>query len=409
MIQFISQPADICFAAETITYKVYDNASTGYKVLSLKIEYVKDGITKNKTIPIKCHAYQTDGSSGAYYEAELSDIIKAYTYRYTGEEGEGYARFRIIQIDSTDTSSDDDWHVCLPCSSGGLVLSGMIPSNIHPFLIARGNEEGAIHFYRSELIAMDMLYVFVTDEYYDHSEETDNNRLEGREYKTRRICGYNLFGVWLSSDVNSQYSIADEANALFLTFLYYDSSQEYEEDDPPEEQIYIIAIQDDPDTDETHLIRWTNSMGVPEALLLTGEMKDISAVDNPDMYISKQTTQTTQRALLRKTTTTKYSLQSGYLTPARRLALVDMLASDEVEMQINGQWAPVSITADTKHSVQQREPESFELTIEVLEQTRYHKPNRTVRPLPSTRAGLLQDNSGNFILDNNSNTIEENG
>ena len=90
-------------------------------------------------------------------------------------------------------------------------------------------------------------------------------------------------------------------------------------------------------------------------------------------------------------------------------ALKDMITSEEVEMQIDGQWVPVSVTADTKHAVHQREPETFELTIEVLEQTRYHKPNRTVRPLPATRAGLLQDNSGNIILDNNSNTIQENG
>lgn len=111
----------------------------------------------------------------------------------------------------------------------------------------------------------------------------------------------------------------------------------------------------------------------------------------------------------RSTVTTKYSLQTGYLTPARIIALKDMITSEEVEMQIDGQWVPVSVTADTKHAVHQREPETFELTIEVLEQTRYHKPNRTVRPLPATRAGLLQDNSGNIILDNNSNTIQENG
>jgi hypothetical protein len=111
----------------------------------------------------------------------------------------------------------------------------------------------------------------------------------------------------------------------------------------------------------------------------------------------------------RGTVTTKYSLHTGYLTPARIIALKDMLTSDEIEMQIDGQWVPVSVTADTSHAVHQREPESFELTIEVLEQTRYHKPNRTVRPLPDSLTDLLQDNSGNIILDNNSNSIQENG
>lgn len=61
----------------------------------------------------------------------------------------------------------------------------------------------------------------------------------------------------------------------------------------------------------------------------------------------------------RGTVTTKYSLHTGYLTPARIIALKDMLTSDEIEMQIDGQWVPVSVTADTSHAVHQREPESL--------------------------------------------------
>lgn len=93
-----------------------------------------------------------------------------------------------------------------------------------------------------------------------------------------------------------------------------------------------IAIMDDPDTDEVCLIRWTNSMGSPEALLLTGELQDISEAEKPELYISNQTVRNTERKMQRSTVTTKYSLHTGYLTPARIIALKDMITSEEVEM-----------------------------------------------------------------------------
>ena len=168
---------------------------------------------------------------------------------------------------------------------------------------------------------------------------------------------------------------------------------------------FTIAINNDPEVDEKHVILWTNSMGAPEALLLTGELQDVSEVSDPELYVSSQSLQTTVRKQKRRTVTTKYTLHTGYLTPARVIALFDMLSSEEVEMKIDGEWVPVSVTTDAKHAVHQREPEDFELTIEVLEQTRYHKPNRTVQPIPAGRSSLLMDNSSNIITDNNSETI----
>lgn len=335
------------------------------------------------------------------WEVELADIMETYTSRlYVMQMIYGYSKIQLFNIDHAATNIDSE-HICLYGTSGGINLTGMLPASTHPFLLARGMEEGSLHFYRSELKAMDVIYAFISDLYDDYHIETDNRQSESADLadKIKAIEDkFNLIGIWTGYFSSAQYGICKDANALLV---YYHYNDQY--------QIYSIAIMDDPDTDESNLIRWTNSMGAPEVLLLTGELQDVSEVEKPELYINSRSTRSTERKMQRGTVTTKYSLHTGYLTPARIIALKDMLSSEEIEMQIDGQWVPVSVTADPKHAVHQREPESFELTIEALEQSRYHKPNRTVRPLPSTRAAFLQDNSGNLILDNNSNTIEENG
>ena len=295
----------------------------------------------------------------------------------------------------------DTEHICLPGASGGLKLSGELPANTHPFLLARGNEEGALHLYRSELYEMEYLYAYVSNTYDSYYIETDNADQDSQDISDKIIgisgCN-NLFAIWLTNNAGSQYGIWRDSNALYLYYCYNN-----------ELRINTIAIKDDPDTDDTCMLKWTNSMGAPEVLLLTGEMRDISEIESPDLYITRQTPKETRRSYLRRAVTTKYNMQTGYLTPARICALKDLLTSDSVYMKQDDQWIQVLVSADAAHAVHQREPESFELTIEVMTQTRYHKPNRTVNPLPDSRESLLQDNEGNIILDNNSNTIQENG
>lgn len=343
-----------------------------------------------------------NGSDNYLWEIELDDILSSVTSRLYIHQGiYGYSTIQLVNIDHVPTDIDNAQHICLYGTSGGINLTGALSASTHPFLLSRGMEEGSLHFYRSELEAMEVVYAFISNIYEDYHIETDNRQSESADLadKIKTIEDvFNLIGIWTGYFSSAQYGICKDANALLVYYHYYDQYQ-----------IYSIAIMDDPDTDESNLIRWTNSMGAPEVLLLTGELQDISEVEKPELYINSRSTRSTERKMQRGTVTTKYSLHTGYLTPARIIALKDMLSSEEIEMQIDGQWVPVSVTADPKHAVHQREPESFELTIEVLEQTRYHKPNRTVRPLPSTRAAFLQDNSGNLILDNNSNTIEENG
>lgn len=403
------KPASVCFAADGVSYLVIDTdpTSNAPRDFKFKLGVESDSAPENKYITVDLVCYPEKGDQDANsFNIDLTDIIQAYTKRYRVFDYNeakifGYATVQLTHIDGTASELDSTEHLCLPGTSGGLTLTGVMPSNKHPFLLARGEEEGSLHFYRSELQAMEAIFAFITDEYDDFHIDTDNREADQQDYgsKTLTIPGrFNLFGIWLDGDLRSQFMIYYDANILML---YYHHNDEF--------LINSISIQDDPSTDESYLIRWTNSMGAREALLLTGELQDISEVENQDPYIKSQTVNSTNRSYKRRTVTTKYSLQTGYLTPARIIALKDMLTSDSVDIKIDGEWVPVLITTDTKHAVKQREPETFELTIEVLKQTRFQKPNRTVHPLPSTRAGLLQDNSGNLILDNNSNTIQENG
>ena len=395
------KPADPSFVADGIMYQIILTPETGdvpeHKQIPI-IFYIQEGSNDPEYITLLCFP-SVDSQGRDVFDIEITDILSALTSRYKVNASRdivsGYAAVKVWQVGSTSVT--DSWVLVLPGTSGGIQISGTLPEGIHPFLLARGEEEGALHFYRSELVAMEYIFAIIPDAYYNYNIATDDGTIDINSTTRVKLGNHPIFGVYLNAAGDS--NIATRANALFISFT----------DNEDQHCMNTIAIMDDPDTDEVCLIRWTNSMGSPEALLLTGELQDISEVENPELYISNQTIRNTERKMQRSTVTTKYSLQTGYLTPARIIALKDMITSEEVEIQIDGQWVPVSVTADTKHAVHQREPETFELTIEVLEQTRYHKPNRTVRPLPATLAGLLQDNSGNIILDNNSNTIQENG
>ena len=341
-----------------------------------------------------------NGSDNYLWEIELDDILSSVTSRLYIHQGiYGYSTIQLVNIDHVPTDIDNA-HICLYGTSGGINLTGALSASTHPFLLSRGMEEGSLHFYRSELDAMEVVYAFISNIYDDYHIETDNRQSESADLadKIKTIEDvFNLIGIWTGHFASSQYGISKDANALFLYYHYYSQYL-----------IHTIAILDDPDIDDAYILRWTNSMGAPEALLLTGELQNISEVEKPELYINSQSSRSVRRKMQRGTVTTKYTMYTGYLTPARIIALKDMLLSEEIEIKIDGEWVSVNVTSDVKHAVHQREPENFELTIEVLEQTRYHKPNRTVYPIPGERNALLQDNAGNIILDNNSNTIEEN-
>ena len=406
----LTKPNNPCFVADGVKYILVTTGADALhkpRVITFQLYVLNDGQTTYVTKTVDVVSYPNIVANGAWdqHTIDLSDILKPNTYRYriagVNRSIYGSAIIKLIKIDSQDVDLDAN-HYCLPGTSSGLktTISDVLPDTEHPFLVARGNEQGSLHFYRSELKEMEYIYAIISTAYAEYAIETDNRDQDDQDLSDKIVANptlYNLIGIWLRDDNHSQYAICQDANALFLLMENYGWHRRG------------ISIDDDPITDEIHLIRWTNSMGALEVLLLTGEMQDVSEVGEPELYISSQSLRSTIRKQKRRSVTTKYTLQTGYLTPARIIALFDMISSDEVELKIDDEWIPVSVTADAKHAVRQREPENFELTIEVLEQTRYHKPNRTVYPIPGERSALLQDNSGNIILDNNSNTIEENG
>ncbi len=406
-LQVLKRPANVCFTADGVEYVIVDSGSHEPKLFTFRLQVLDKNTSDNyitKDIDILSIPNENEqlGEDDSIHIINLTDIVQAYTNELFVDREDAISGYTKIQLTSVQgIGVSDTVHICLPGSSGGLVNIGILPTNIHPFLVTRGNEEGALHFYRSELLEMAYIYAFIPDSYETFHIETDNKH--GSDIpeldKLVRLNGCNnLFGICLVSDFRNPYKIWEDANALYL---YYHHSNEL--------QINTIAIVEDPDTDDAIMLKWINSMGVTETLLLSGEMRDISEIDNPDLYITRQTPKETRRLYLRRNVTTKYSLQTGYLTSARICALKDMLTSNSVYIKIDGEWIQVFVTADTTHAIHQREPENFELTIEVLTQTKYYKPNRTINPLPTCRNMLLQDNQGNMILDNNSNSIQENG
>ncbi len=403
-------PYELLFTLDGVQYQISERAGSGVSgapiALSFEVIFYDASARyyrNSAEITILSHAELNRRSMISLYEwkVDLTDILSAYAKRLTqiGDYIHGYATVQLTKIDDSDTDLDETEHYCLFGSSGGLDLSDYaeFDTNIHPFLLTRGSRKGTLSFYRSELTAMGLIYAIKTAMYGSMFFSADNrNDLSSNEYA---ISGRDeLKGLEYYNQYNNDQDNLTDTNALYLHLIHTSGTAS-------KNRIYTIAIQADPETDEHYIIRWTNSMGAPEALLLSGELKNISEAGQPDMYITEQSLRATTRKQKHSLQTTKYSLHTGYLTSDRIQALRDMLCSDEVEIQIDGEWIPVSVTADTKHAVHQREPEDFELTIEVLEQTRYPKLNRTVRALPDSRSGLLQDKDGNIILDNNSDTI----
>lgn len=406
-------PAEILFTAEGVHYSITESATSGSTsnaptALGFQIDYFiapsgpgSIAVEGQYTLTVIAYAeLVARGSSRIYrWDVDLTNIIAAYTQRICrfGNYLSGYATVQLTEIDGVQTSIDEVEHICLFGTSGGIDLNEELPANQHPFLLARSNDGGNLHFYRSELKAMDFIYALKPSAYDSIYFDTDDYKAPQQELiqDSYIIRGRNeLLGIhYYEGDAYNQYDVT-AADVIFVHFVK----------DNNEVRLYSIAVQDDPEADETHLIRWTNCMGATEALLCTGEMRDISEVGQPEFYIQEQEYSHINRKQQRGMTTIKYSLMTGHLTPGRISALSDMLTSKEVEMFINGEWVPVSVTADASHAVHQREPENFELTIEVLEQTRYRKPNRAVEPIDNPD-DVLRDKNNKVITDKNSNIL----
>ena len=403
-ISISHKPSTPCFVADGVEYGIlFTGADADHKqrVFTFDLYILNEEQTTYETITVNLLSYPLIIANNTWdsHKIDLTDVILPNTHRYKISPSSsifGLAAVKLTKIDGDSINLDTNYNWCLPGTSTGIKTSSadILPDTEHPFLVARGNEMGMLHFYRTELEMMKHIYAIISSAYINYAIETDNRDKDSLDLDDKLLSNqtlYNLVGISLCE--SKQYAIYRDANALYLLMEHDGWARK------------AIAIENDPITDETHLIRWTNSMGAPEVLLLTGELQDISEVTEPELYIASQDLRSTIRKQKRNTITTKYTLHTGYLTPARIIALRDMLSSEEVELKIDDEWILVSVTADVKHAVHQREPEDFELTIEVLEQTRYPKPNRTVYPIPGDRSNLLLDNSNNVITDNNSDTI----
>ncbi|MBQ4395871.1 MAG: hypothetical protein II825_11350 [Paludibacteraceae bacterium] len=398
------RPNSYCFITDGVRYGIIESSpeeSVSSMILSFSIGYTtEDSEQAHQSITIAVCPIRT--SEGDTAEVDVADIVATFTKRLWVDEAiYGHATIQLTEIDGVEVS--DLAHICFFGTAGGLNMAAELPATHHPFLTARGNDNGALHFYRSELLAMEYIYVLYPFVYDSMAITTDNGNATNHDYAGLIYSGNSfehLLAIhYYEGDATHPYDITT-ANSIYIHLTPGD-----EANPKPESRMYAIAVQNDPDTDELHILRWTNSMGAPDALLFTGELQDISEIDTSELYITESNLKSVSRKKMRGMITSKYMLHTGYLTPARTLALLDMIISDEVEMLNNGEWIPVNVTADMKRAVHQREPKSFELTIEVLEQTKYFKPNREIIPIQENSSQLLQDNRGNVIVDNNSDTI----
>ena len=183
-------PNAISFVTDGIQYVIRENvtASTKEAPISLlfEIHYFNKnaGIFQSQTASEECQLLvhgELNVRNNTHYilwNVDVTDIITTFAQRLCIDHRgyiNGYATIQLKEIDGVSTDIDEDPHICLFGTSGGIKIydGGELPADTHPFLLARGNEEGALHLYKAELKAMDVIYALKPDQYDDIYFDTD--------------------------------------------------------------------------------------------------------------------------------------------------------------------------------------------------------------------------------------------
>lgn len=392
----LQTPNKVVFVGNPVIYRLSDTAAT-----TVVIRITVNGTLHIPLVLKPFYPLDADGvidtSADPYFETDISDILYTYAQPLVIRkpqhfyEIDGGVTFRVAYRDNdswTDIDTSDHLGILggLPQElvAAGEDFSTAIQNNTQasPFLIARLFTEGALHFYRSEMRAVD---IFLT------KPEGYQIRIT-HEFGTNVIIRdtvHNIVGIRTGKE-----SVSSQSR---LTLLIYDTGY-------ANSYYYTIVIDDDPDTDEKHLLRFINSYGCYETLLCTGELRESDETDDPDFY-NLHIGNASIRAHQRRLRIRKYTLHTGHLTTARRAVLADLLCSEEVSILLNNEWLPCAVTAETDFAVTQREPESTELTLELLPQSKYNRSQQDLSDIRTTRI-LLTDSSAEPIYDVGAEPIE---
>ena len=136
--------------------------------------------------------------------------------------------------------------------------------------------------------------------------------------------------------------------------------------------VYYVVIDPDPVADETHLVRFRNSYGAREQILLTGELKEKNSIDGDTTYL-KTENHINLRKRQRQTLTDQFTLQTRILNVKRAELLRDMLCSDQVQILIDGVFYDCRVTSDLELDHTPRTPQNTELTFTILNGCNRHR------------------------------------
>ncbi|NDV46183.1 hypothetical protein D0T49_03895 [Paludibacter sp. 221] len=159
--------------------------------------------------------------------------------------------------------------------------------------------------------------------------------------------------------------------------------------------------------EERYLLQFRNSLNVFEYLELKGKAKytpEFTADNTYNKYNSD--INDLEKSRRRETATTIIEAETGFRPTLDLQFINDLLTSDEIYLQENGEWLPCLVTASPGYAKRQTIPESILLNIEMVDAGSLQSPiDGDFEIYPPT---VLTDNYGEILTDNDGNVLTSN-
>lgn len=213
--------------------------------------------------------------------------------------------------------------------------------NFNMFLATTRYNGSDVYFYKSELYSPDMLPFLSGDTAIATAIKHGATTVESLSPETNTIYGIKPTDL---------AEIADDID------LYRNNSL-----------ACSIHFLDDPESDEKVVLRFLNSFGFYESILLLGKQTESyteekgNTADIYDEVIGDYKTKTTDKKL-----TSQLKVNTGHLNTWRQRLTLDLLLSEEVYLKDGNNYIPVTVSAgdiDFEHI--KESPESVDITIEL--------------------------------------------
>jgi|GEM_PF-2070606 len=245
-------------------------------------------------------------------------------------------------------------------------------------MLAHGYEPGYfsrdipyLRFYRAELSAMGDKLLMMRASNMDFYEARDS---------AANVLPHAEFRCFTAIDTASIST--ENRTSILLDFVHND--EQYS--DAAFRSIGLIVMPD-PDMEEQYLVRWRNSFGLTEALLLQGTLTQQQPAPESRLYNTSESG-TSRMRQQRGRVQQQWQLETTITDTARRTALMDMLLADKQELQLDGQWYEVQISCDIDTRYLQRTPETLTLNLTLLTPSYFPFPSRPAPVFPDRNIEL---------------------